>query len=377
MKIYYVANARMPTEKAHGIQIAKMCEAFIEAGLDLTLVVPRRKTDPRSIREYYGLRVDIPTVYLPAINWYGKGPLGYRISSLSFMFAYVLFLIRKQMRGEHFVLYTVDMDTFSSSALTLLRAPLFSEMHGAKVSTISQRRLFKRARGVIAINKIIVEELRQAFPRSSTQYLIEPNGVDLLAFPQTSKQEARERLGLPQDTHLVLYSGRFFEWKGLEILPRAAALTPSVRWQVVGGDKEEFGKLVTEPLPDNLYFAGSRPYTEIPLWCAAADALIVLGTKRDTQSYRYTSPMKLFEYFAAERPIIASDTPALREVVSEQEALFYKPDDPKDLAEVVQQVVTHPQELEPRIVAATQRAIASSWRARAERIMRFMQEYSV
>ena len=376
-KIYYVANARMPTEKAHGIQIAKMCEAFIEAGVDLTLVVPRRKTDPRSIREYYGLRVAVPTVYLSGIDWYGSGAFGYRLSSLSFMLRYVFFLIRKQMSGERFVLYTVDMDTFSSSALTFLRAPLFSEMHGAKLPSISERILFKSVRGIIAINKIIVEELRNVFPRSSTRYLIEPNGVDLLAFPKTSKQEARARLGLPQDIHLVLYSGRFFDWKGLEILPTAAALVPTLRWQIVGGNKEEFKKLVTKSLPDNLYFAGSRPYTEIPLWCAAADALIVLGTKRDTQSYRYTSPMKLFEYFAAGRPIIASDTPALREVVSEQEAFFYKPDDPKNLAEVAQYVVAHPQDLQSRIEAARRRASASSWSARAERIMRFMQEYSI
>ncbi|HEV8666352.1 MAG TPA: hypothetical protein VN665_00695, partial [Candidatus Paceibacterota bacterium] len=59
MKIYYVANARMPTEKAHGIQIAKMCEAFIESGIDLTLVVPSRKTTPESVQEFYNLRTPV------------------------------------------------------------------------------------------------------------------------------------------------------------------------------------------------------------------------------------------------------------------------------------------------------------------------------
>lgn len=377
MKLYYVANARMPTEKAHGIQIAKMCEAFIEAGVDVTLVVPRRRTDMRSVREYYGLRVAVPTVYLPAINWYGKGPLGYRISSLSFMLAYLFFLFRKQMKGERFVLYTVDMDTFSSSALTFLRAPLFSEMHGAKLSSRSERRLFKSVRGIIAINKIIVEELQNVFSSSSTRYLVEPNGVDPSAFSKIGRREARDQLDLPQDASLVLYAGRFLDWKGLEILPQAAAVTPLVRWQIVGGDKEDFTALVTEPLPSNFFFAGSRPYIEMPLWYAAADALLVLGTKRDTQSYRYTSPMKLFEYFAAERPIIASRTPALREIVSDEEVIFYTPDDADDLARAVQQVITNPDGCRPRVEAATRRAALSSWRARAERIVRFMGEYAV
>ncbi len=43
MRIYYVANARIPTEKAHGIQIMSMCEAFASLGHEVTLVVPKRK----------------------------------------------------------------------------------------------------------------------------------------------------------------------------------------------------------------------------------------------------------------------------------------------------------------------------------------------
>ena len=57
MKIYYIANARMPTEKAHGIQIIYMCKAFADAGMDVELVIPRRlnpiKDDPF---DYYGVK---------------------------------------------------------------------------------------------------------------------------------------------------------------------------------------------------------------------------------------------------------------------------------------------------------------------------------
>ena len=270
------------------------------------------------------------------------------------------------------MLYTVDLDTFSSSPLVFLHRPLFSEMHTAKRSSVSQRILFKSIRGVIAINRIIVEELQHTFPRSGAYYITEPNGVDLSTFPKMTKQEARTRLGLPHDIPIVLYAGRFFEWKGLEILPKAAAMTPAVRWQIVGGDENGFKELVKEPLPENFFFAGSRPYTEMPLWCAAADALLVLGTKRDVQSYRYTSPMKLFEYFAAERPIIASGTPALREITSEKEVLFYEPDNADDLARQVEVAVTKREELFLLTEAAAHHAEACSWNSRAHRIAQFM-----
>ncbi|MDE1919370.1 MAG: glycosyltransferase family 4 protein [Patescibacteria group bacterium] len=376
MRLYYIANARMPNEKAHGIQIAKMCEAFIEAGVDLTLVVPNRRTVSQSLRDYYGLRVGVPLVRLPALDWYALGRVGYFLSSLSFMLSYTLFVWRKKLAGEDFILYTVDTENYSSSALALVDRPLFSEMHGSKPRTFAQRLLFKHARGIVAINSIIAEELGKNFPRSRVRYLVEPNGVDLLQFSGIDKKDARARLGLPSDASIVLYAGRFFAWKGLELLPPAAAAAPSIRWQVVGGGREDFARLVEAPLPGNLFFAGSRPHSEIPLWLAAADAFVVLGTARDRQSYRYTSPMKLFEYLAAGRPVVASDTPALREIVSEKEALFYAPDDARDLARAAARAAAGGDDVMARVAAGKRRASDCSWRARARRILRFMEETS-
>ena len=374
MKIYYIANARMPTEKAHGIQIAKMCEAFIEAGTDLTLVVPRRATERLSVQEYYGLRVPVPLICLPAIDWYTGGRVGYAMSSLSFMLSYSLFVFRRKMAGEKCILYTVDLDNYSSSVLAFLGRPLFSEMHGAKPSTIPQRMLFNRASGIIAINKIIAEELRKSFPRSSASYLVEPNGVDPLMFAPRNMSEARAKLGLPQGVPTVLYAGRFFAWKGLEIIPQAAVLTPEVRFQMVGGAQETFSALVKEALPANMQFAGDRPHGEMPLWIASANAVLVLGTKRDTQSYYYTSPMKLFEYLLSERAIVASDTPAIREIVGDEEAIFYRPDDAKDLADNIRSAVSPSADMQKKIITARRKGESFSWQGRALRIIRFMEQ---
>ncbi len=373
MKIYYIANARMPTEKAHGIQIAKMCEAFVEEGIDITLVLPRRNKTPQSLKEYYHLRVEIPSIYLPVLNFYTGGRLGYSISTFSFMISYFIFILKKKIKKEKFILYTVDMDNYSSSALALLKRPLFSEMHGAKPLTFAQRVLFRKVNGIIAINKIIVEELRNFFPNSPTKYLVEPNGVDLSHFaPNYTKKEAREKLGLPQDIPIVLYAGRFFEWKGLEILPEAAVKTSHIRWQMVGGVKDDFARLVKKDLPENMFFAGDRPHGEMSLWFTASDALLVLGTKRDIQSYRYTSPMKLFEYLAIGRSIVASSTPAIREIVNDKEVMFYEPDNAGDLARVVEYAVIENEKNKLQHKEAMNRAIKCSWQARAKRIIEFI-----
>jgi len=57
LKITYIANARFPTGKAHGIQIAKMCEAFTTLGVELELVVPKRaRHDSSDIKIFYNLK---------------------------------------------------------------------------------------------------------------------------------------------------------------------------------------------------------------------------------------------------------------------------------------------------------------------------------
>ncbi len=372
MKLYYVANARMPTEKAHGIQIAKMCEAFIEAGISLTLVVPSRGTVAQSVQEFYKLRLPVPIVRLPVLDLYIWGRFGYRVSSYIFMAESVVFLLWKKIKGYSFIVYTVDLDNFSSSALPLAGMPIFSEMHGGKPNTFAQRLLFRFASGIIAINSIIIEELKKSFPSSPARYCVESNGVDDASFVTTDKKEARKQLGLPQDERIVLYAGRFFDWKGLEILPHAALLAPYIQWYIVGGDKKQFKDLVGGFLTDNMHFEGSRPHDEMRLWYSAADALVVLGTKRDTQSYFYTSPMKLFEYMLSRRPIIASATPAIRQVVSETEALFYESDNAKDLADKVAYAIGHDALAEARMTAAEIKGRQMSWKARAERIKKFM-----
>lgn len=271
------------------------------------------------------------------------------------------------------MLYTIDADQYSSSALALIPAPLFSEMHGGKSRTFVSRLLFSHLRGVIAINKIIIDELKKAFPRSPARYIAESNGVDLALFAPRDKSQARLTLGLPRDVPIVLYAGRFYSWKGLEVIPRAAAISPEIRWQMVGDTREKFASFAEEPLPANMHFAGGRPYAEMPLWIASADAVVVLGTKRDEQSYRWTSPMKLFEYLAAGRPIVASATPAVKEVVSADEAFLYEPDDALDLADKARQAVSGGAQAASLVGRAAQSARRLAWNERAKRVIHFIE----
>jgi glycosyltransferase involved in cell wall biosynthesis len=242
-------------------------------------------------------------------------------------------------------------------------------MHGGKPDTALHRRLFKKLAGSIATNTITRAQLRKVFALPDDHFITEPNGVDFSVFTPMQKAAARELLKLPADGKLALYIGRFFDWKGLGILPDAAKLlSAETTVGLVGGTEEEF-RGVAGKTPERLKLFGSKPYTEMPQWEAAADALLVLGTRADEQSWNYTSPMKVFEYMAMKRPIVASRTPALQNILAEDECYFYEPDNALDLA----RAITEASEADDaRATRAYERVTQYAWDLRAERILAFI-----
>lgn len=374
LKMYYIANARMPTERAHGIQLAKMCEAFIEEGIDLELVAPGRRTSTQTVQDFYGLRVGIPVKKLPVIDWYSFGRWGFIIGSCSFILSYFFYFLWKRIRGERGIIYTTDIDQFSFFLIPFLGMPYVVEMHDAKKKNFRFSFFLSRACGIVAINSIIKQALCEVFGLDMKRIVVHPNGIDresFRAFP--TKFEARSTLGLPQESVIALYVGKFYAWKGMEVLCDAAALSQDILFFLVGGTIQEFETTTgRRDVPSNIIAVGQRDFKEIPKWLAAADVTVLLGTKQNDYSFLHTSPMKLFEYMAAGKPIIASNTPANREIISEQEAYFYEPDNASDLAAKIQYVSRNPEEARIKTIQAADKVMCFSWQRRTEEILEFI-----
>ena len=72
-RLVYLTSARLPTEKAHGLQIMKMCEAFADNGLDVTLLYPHRRQPPGMASSdgpfsFYGVRPVFEAKRLPCFD---------------------------------------------------------------------------------------------------------------------------------------------------------------------------------------------------------------------------------------------------------------------------------------------------------------------
>lgn len=376
MKIYYVLNARMPNKKAYGIHVAKMCEAFIEAGADLELVIPRtHASSGASLRNFYKLRVDVPVTVLPGLDWYGRGRYSFFISSLTFMITSQIYLSWKRLRGVRGVVYTIDMDTFSFSFLPFSGFPVYSEMHDEKPDSLLRRAFFRSVRGIIVLNSEVRDHLQRTFNLPLQRFHIDNNGVESTWFTHIAREKARAKLSIPLEARIVSYVGRFYDWKGLGMLPHACALVPGIECRIVGGTREEFENIPNiGPLPENMRFIGECASDEVPLHLAVADALLVIGTKGNESMYRYRSPMKTYEYMAARRPVVAPRIPAITCIASEAEALFYEVDDARSLSEKMAEAVAGGPAIEARVASAFNLASTHTWADRARRILHFLDE---
>ena len=370
MKIYYVVNARMPNEKAYGIQIAKMCEAFIEQGVEIELLIPKTRLSHISLQKFYDLRVSVPTRTFASPDWYDRGSVAFAASSFIFMTSVCFYLLRRKSSS---LIYTIDMDPYSYAPLALLGIPIAVEMHSPKSANIFTRFFFKRVEYIITTNSLIRDKLVNVFNLAPERFIVEPNGVDPKVFETVSKEEARLALGLPADARIVLYVGRFYDWKGIQVLQKVSIdlEEKGIAIYLVGGTQEYFETATGGPSAP-LRFGGSVPYREIGRWCAAADALLVLGTRANEFSYRYTAPMKLFEYMASDRPVVAADTLALRSLVGEQEVAFYVPDDPVDLARKIFAIFSNQEKSKELAKKGLQKAYEHLWSRRTERIRAFV-----
>ena len=381
MKLIYIANARIPTEKAHGIQIMKMCEAFTLQDIEVELVLPKRinkiKKDPF---DYYGIRRDFEIKKLPCLDLIPLdkylGNLSFWIESLSFNLSAFFYLLTLNFKNQTTdIIYTRDR-----LFLPFLPSPkkLFFETHTFPQNYFLYSPFLKRLRGIV----VITQKLKELFVKRGmpeNKILVAPDGVDVKMFDiQVTQLEARKKLNLPLDKKIVLYTGHLYKWKGANILVKAYKyLSEGIEIYFVGGTEKDIKNLkfkISNLKLKNIFIVGHRPYSEIPYWLKSADVLVLPNTAKEDISKYWTSPMKMFEYMAAQRPIVASDLPSLREVLNEESSFLFEPDNPENLALAVKRALQNPEISDKISNQAFQDVQEYTWQKRAEKILKFINQ---
>jgi len=203
-----------------------------------------------------------------------------------------------------------------------------------------------------------------------------PNGVDLGMFGGAKNNPGlRSKLGLPEDKKIVMYTGHLYAWKGVDVVIEAARNMRDDSEYVfvfVGGTEKDivkYRKIIEDEGLSNVRFLGHKEQKALPEFLAAADMLLLPNVPISEESERYTSPIKMFEYMASARPIIASDMPSIREVLNDESAVLIEPGNANALADALQSLARDPARAERLAERACADVQNFTWQKRTERIL--------
>lgn len=392
MKLAFLANARLPTEKAHGHAIVKTCEAFAALGADVELWHPRRHQPDRELRAGRGQDI---------LRFYGVDPGAFRVRTLRnadvvrleglpIRSAYSLLFVLHELvwglrvavrarRSQVDVCMTREASVAWCVAVLGGRVVLDVHVVPAGARRILLRRLVRRPAAQVQLVALTSgnRDGLVTLGADPDRVLVLGSAVDVRAFTDLPPQEeCRKALGLPLDRPIVGYVGRFEtfgEDKGIPQLVRAtAAFAGSPTWAggrpylvCVGGPMgpvARYRRLAAEVGlgVGDVRFVDHVPAAEVPRWIRSLDVGVALYP--DTPYGReFTSPLKVLEYQAAGVPIVASDLPAIREAVGGAVAAFVGSDDEHDVARALERLAAAP---------AAEPVTPLTWEGRARAVLR-------
>lgn len=373
MNLKYITQARIPTERAHGTQMVKMCEAFADHGMNVSLITPRKKSAPGTddIFTHYGVKRNFSIHRLWSTDFLGGtyhlGRFFYWIDNIT----YLLSLFSSNIISKGDIVYSRD------PILLFLFSPkkynLCLELHTVPDNGFFMSRFLKKIHKIIVLNSIIKSELVSR-GLNSERIFVAADAVSIKDFQtDVSREEARTKLHLPREGFLVLYAGHFYGWKGVDFFAESSSLLPQFNFVCVGGIEPEYSDFKKR-------FGGIKNLTILPFqnrslvssFLTAADVLVLPNSGKSPISSKYTSPLKLFEYMAAKRPIVSSDLPSLREVLNEGNAFFAKPDDSKSLADAITLALMEKDSAQKKSEQAFFDVQKYTWEARAKSIANFI-----
>ncbi|PIR76863.1 MAG: hypothetical protein COU30_05595 [Candidatus Magasanikbacteria bacterium CG10_big_fil_rev_8_21_14_0_10_38_6] len=375
MNILYIANSRIPTEKAHGLQIVKTIEAFIRAGENVRLLLPRRRnhiTD--GYRSFYHVEDNIPMTFVPNVFSFLETPFHkmyfflQRVSFTIFAFFYGLF-------GKYDVIYSRELTV--CFLLSIFGKMVVFEDHEPKKRFRSLYFLFVRN---ITKKVVVAENLLSLYKQHDVPLdaiLVAPNGVDVKEFEGVSRDVRvwQSAFSFSEKRPVVLYVGHFYKWKGIYTLIDAAAFIDA-NVCLIGGipqDRELVEKYIEEKGINNVYVHPFVKHHDIIRFIKSADVLVLPNTAKEERSASYTTPIKLFEYMVSGVPIVASDIESFSAyLVDEKNALLCSPDDSVDLAKKVTTLLTDNFLGKTISLAAYEKGCSFSWDSRASRILSFI-----
>lgn len=364
MKLLYISGSILPSPHANSVHVMSMCDAFtkVESALEVHLCASRG--DPlrqAEIAQIYGVQNSAFDLHLIDRSS--------RFSSLSY--CHSVGAIAAELRPD--VIY-------SRHLAALLYSYRLGRHHVYELHSMPSERwqvwaikwLSRTPCQFVCISDALRNDLLSRYPNiSPNRVLVAHDG----AFP------GPPRAAPPSANHRVGYTGSFYRGRGLELIADLASQLPEFQFNLYGGHLERFLDVTGKSgVSDNLLVHGYINPSAIrgtldsqSILLAPYQKSVSIG-KEGLDTSRWMSPLKVFEYMASGRAIIASDLPVLREVLKPYvNAVLVAPDDLNEWIDALN-LLANNSDLATEIGIQAREDLVDkfSWEARASSILRWI-----
>ncbi|MFH1769718.1 MAG: glycosyltransferase family 4 protein [Parcubacteria group bacterium] len=387
MRLTYIFNGRLPTEKAHGLQIVKSCEAFAREGIDtMLLVAHRHNLIKEDLFSYYDIErvFDVKNAWGLSLKFLGGNRIGYFIQAFTSDVG-ILWKILFSVKKNGNIFYARDYPALT--LLSFLPYKFIAEIHDYRSARPRwwMRRILKNAHRIVANSEGTLESLEKHYDSFGKKALIVSNGVDVEYFKTfEAKEGIRKRIAMPEEKTILAYIGSLSmigRGKGVKSILKAfkdieEANSDAVLYIVGGPDDavihyrqeaKEFG--LSE---DRVVFTGHIAYKDIKDYINAVD--IVIMPLPENQHVLTTSPIKLFEYLAAGKVIVAPDISSLHAYINDKNAILFDPDKEDGLQKSLLNAIQDKYAWSKYQENAQKDSINYTWNKRARKIIDFIHE---
>lgn len=377
-KLIYISEGNIPSLAANSMQVMKMSQAFAEVVAsfelltlgDLSSWLLKKKFN---FATWYGLHHKFRITRLPLLMRSSYPfPANYRLPAFPKCAAW--YACERQAD----VIYTRSEDAawyaFRRGKRVLL------ETHSPASANIWYLRLNHKVAdkflGIVTISPVLAESyILRGLPREKV--IVAFDGVDLERFGQNlSKETARSKVGLPLDLKVAAYVGQLYENRGIEEIYHCAREMADVLFILVGGwdtDVRRRRQEIEQLRLPNVHIVGFVPNAQVPLYLAASDVLLMPYSEQ-VSTVHWMSPMKMFEYMAANRPIVAPNLAAVKQVLQDnRNGVLVAPDNAKALSSAIRLLLDNDTFAERLACQAYQDVQGYTWLKRANRVLTHFQ----
>ena len=306
MRLFYISEFNLPSNRANSIHVFKMLNTFAKKKIDSTLLIPfsKKNINKNNLKKFYGIK---NLRYIKILSFFRS------LSNFNFIYRIIFgFKISLFIKDKAQDKVIITRSIISSFFLSLFKIYHFLELHSelkglTKLIFIN----FSFIRSKYIVNIIfITKELSKFYKNHVDKSLILPDGVDFERFNAFRKKIKKIKK--------ITYTGSFYRGRGIEKIIKISKELPDLDFYVYGRRNEIFSNL-----PKNLKIYNFIKHSEIPKILIQSDILLMpyskniylSSFKNDQDISRFTSPLKMFEYLASGTPIISSDLKVLREIL--------------------------------------------------------------